>query len=124
MKSVSLRTIIRRLATKVSDDDPFWSVVSALRGPDVPNNAVHNPKSAEKWDKLKDLTTARLRGILGMSDCNLDIRTKPLSEVEIHLRNKLLDWAGSGHFKTHFVNAIYVLRRSGYEVPEKEAEFD
>lgn len=98
----------------VSASQDIWNVIVALRGPDT------GPDS----HALKLLTTARIRRIVGILEYNpvSCFSTDPLNVEQIATRNLLLSKAPS-HFAMHFQVAIRVLKRLGYDVPDKELTF-
>jgi len=106
-------------------EQALWFVITALRGPD--EDLVIQTEDGHYYasDDVKRLTTARIRGIIGIEkDKNLGVavRTTPLTDVEIALRNKLLNEC-SPHFASHFRTAMRILYELGYPVPPKELDF-
>jgi len=108
----------------------LWSILTALRGPDQTTLTVQ--KNAGKVvitmdpDKLKELTTSRIRSIIGLDHNGLavkvGIRSKPLTDEEIAHRNRLMNRFDK-HFATHFIAAMKELKGLGYDVPDKELDF-
>ena len=104
----------------------LWDIVSALRGADVDVNDINSMKTCYAF---KLFTTARVRGILGLGNLNLDINVIPLSDEQIMQRNEYLNqleqktvWLND-HFNDHFKRAMYSLKQFGYDVPDKELNF-
>ena len=99
----------KQLENGTNSDSPLWAVITALRGPD----------GDDITSSLKDVTTARIRGILDLEDKSVIVSVYPLTEVQIERRDQLLEECSS-HFAQHFQEAIHALELLGYEVPEKE----
>jgi len=99
----------------------LWDILSSLRGYDGFGNL-----SAKEYYRLKDLTTGRIRAILGFDDAfhPLALNTKPLTKEEIAERNELLQKIRGGakgsHFETHFLRALQSLKKLKYDVPWEE----
>jgi hypothetical protein len=94
-----------------------WDIITALRGPDTD---IHN--------SLKELTTCRLRGILGLDEGSRYAISapSPLDEREIRYRNYLLDTHNKqfgSHFLNHFTCAMESAKALGYNVPDAELDF-
>jgi len=82
----------------------LWDVILALRGPD-------------DCPKLKPLTAARIRGILGMEKgLGPTVRSLPLRDNEVTRRDLLL-FRHSEHYREHFGRAMRGLHMLGYTVP-------
>jgi hypothetical protein len=100
-----------------NNNSALWAIITALRGPDTKDD-----------DILKDLTTARIRGILGLENNSVVVHYEPLTDAEIVKRTALLNqrltplWCGD-HFAEHFRNAVMGLKTLGYDVPDKELSF-
>lgn len=102
---------------KTTNQSSLWAIITALRGPDNDND-----------EELKELTTARVRGILGLERDSVNVCYEPLTDEEITQRNNLLDKRRNNpvfgdHFTEHFKNAMNGLKTLGYDVPEKELLF-
>jgi len=107
-----------------TNDQLLWDITTALRGEDGGNS------------KLKLLSTARLRGILGLevtvdhngetistnSNIGAFSRQASLTVEEIRERNILLS-DGDQHFKLHFKEGMRALRALGFSVPVAELSF-
>jgi hypothetical protein len=119
---VVLKTLVRKAHKRVKVDlmfkvgDDVWSVLTALRGPDEHANEFGG-------EFLKELTTARVRAILGFNKSTITINNGALTEGQVRERNKML-YAGSGHFNAHFEYALRALDKLGYKVPKLELDFD
>lgn len=115
---MSLVEIIRELCDRVEDSELseitqeriLWNILTALRGPDT-------------WDSsdLKSLTTARVRGILGVSpNCGAVCNYLKLPTETLALRDKLLYMEDPipfnlSHFRYHFDAALRGLQQLGYD---------
>jgi hypothetical protein len=98
----------------------FQDIITAMRGPD---SVSHNLLNASEMDELKDLTTARIRGIVGIEQGHgLIVNSLPLSEIQIERRNLLLESFGSYHFAAHIKAAYSALGILGYDFPKTEKE--
>lgn len=108
---MTLMKVLKKLIKKAdakhipsADRDRYlWDILTALRGPD---------HSDEPY--LKDDTTARIRGILGMeypspSGCLINKTLFP-SDYDFHNRK------GGNHFSLHIGKAVQSLRKLGYKV--------
>jgi hypothetical protein len=106
---------------KERDNIHLWEILTALRGPD-----------SDQFT-LKNLTTARLRAIV-FPNSNIGLINKdPLTEDELKERDRLLfgdlsdeesDALGvSGHFSSHFEDAMLTAKLLGYDVPDAELNF-
>ena len=99
-----LEDIIARAKSKVRSNnlrnELVWNVVTALRGLD-----------AETGDEVvKNLTTGRIRGVLGLSSSNfLVVRESNLSCSELLLRDEALVRAPY-HFQIHYRTAVPAIR--------------
>lgn len=71
----------------------LWDMLTALRGCDTDNR------------ELKILTTARLRGFLGLRAIGCDIASYPLPIGKRERRDQLLNVAPE-HFRNHFLWAV------------------
>ena len=110
-------------------DSSLWGVLSALRGPDATIVDELEESDSENFVNtytLKELTTARIRAILGIdtedTGIGVIIRKEPLTDDEIVLRNRMLKKIDL-HFTSHFTSAMAELKDLGYDVPEKELNF-
>lgn len=120
--SESVRDALRNLLSKTTSDeyDRVYEIITALRGPD---HTIE--RSFLKQEKLKSLSTSRLRAIIGFddSDAFMMVRMSPLTDDEVKERNKLLSKCDH-HFRDHFIDAIISASLLGYDVPENELRFD
>jgi hypothetical protein len=96
-----------------------WDILSALRGPDT---------NIESSDRLKELTTGRIRSfVIGyVPGRGISIRTESLSAEEITERNSLLEESKKqfgSHFANHFEWALKALQNLGFKVPTEEFDF-
>lgn len=94
------------------DQIHLWYILTALRGPD------------SSYDTVKNLTTARIRGAIGLQSGNpggATVCTKcPLFTVEFNRDEKaLLSREQSSHFLTHYDMAVKALRY--FDFIEREA---
>lgn len=93
----------------------LWDIVSALRGPD------HETTGMLSESALKDMTTARIRSMVGLSDeLPIVVNHGPLSneqaaQVRLMLYNK--QSSGSRHFDAHVHRAIRAIQRVGLARP-------
>mgnify|MGYP001573653966 FL=1 len=123
---------------------PLWDILTALRGWDnaperscsilarvSPTGATVEGIPDNPLRKFKDLTTMRLRGIIGISHsafgsfgfCPSE-RVEPLTSEEIELRNMLLrNPEVFRHFGCHFMAAMEAAKLMGFPVPEEELDF-
>ena len=103
-------------------DGSLWKILTALRGPDF---VVNKPGYVNTTERLKELTTCRLRSIIGITwGMNTGhIVPEPLNEEDIIKRNRLLKYAPV-HFVRHFENALLEAYELGYDVPEAELDFN
>ena len=92
----------------------MWNILTALRGLD---------EDSVLGEKVKEYTTARIRGILGIDHFVPVINRFPLSDRDIAIRDELLK-ACPHHFVRHFKYAMEALARLGYDVPEKELNWE
>lgn len=109
-----LEELIRRVRKLNSTDlREMWPVLTALRGPDNGN------------DLLKDLTTMRIRSILGLENGLFGalVKHKPLTDSQVIQRNNLLN-TGDRHFANHIEHAYECLQQLGYSVPLNEMDFE
>lgn len=125
-----LRELMKRagenlVTNEITDDYTIWNILTALRGPD---NVIPNDIANENL-RLKELTTARIRGILGITKEDVCIRDQPLTDAEIKERDNLLEKSmhqnlryQDTHFFLHFSLAISALERLGYDIPDAEKE--
>ncbi len=91
------------------DSRLVWEIVTALRGPDDNNNA------------LKNVTTARLRGAIGL---NAGGSTGAIVEFEEPINKNLDSWViidelkqshgAAYHFAKHYAHAVQALKVLGY----------
>ena len=110
-------------ANKITGDYSLWNILTALRGPDLGDNAENQ--------RLKELTTGRIRGILGIVEDRFYVRHDVLSPDSILERDELLEKSvrqhpisefQNTHFFFHFVLAMLALRRLGYDIPDNEMD--
>ena len=115
----------KEIPNKITGDYSLWNILTALRGPD---NVVFNDITNEN-QRLKGLTTARIRAILGIEEDAFYVRALPLTPDEIIERDELLEKSmrqhptsqfQNTHFFSHFILAILALRRLGYNIPNDE----
>jgi hypothetical protein len=108
-----------RIKHKVSEK--IWNIVSALRGPDA---TKFNDNFPHDIDTLKELTTGRIRGLIGhCSNSGAVIHSEPLTEEEIEERDKLLiafSDAYGDHFYHHFIRALIALNDFGFPISDEE----
>ena len=121
-----LKDLIERAETYYGKDNRgaaecVWTIMTALRGPDYhPPDDTLGRRLAR--GKLKRLTTARVRSLVGMSESRYGVTTneKPLTDQDIMLRFGLLT---NEHFKDHISGAYDELKKLGYDIPEVEMDF-
>lgn len=111
------------IPNQITGDYSLWNILTSLRGPDMGVDRENQ--------RLKELTTARIRGILGITDDRFYVRHRILSSDEILERDELLEKAvrqhpnssyQNTHFFFHFVLAMLALKRLGYGVPDDEMD--
>lgn len=92
-----------------ADSQDFWSLLSALRGPDFIDGF--------NTDYLKDFTTGRIRAILQIGTRFGVSRTAPLTQVERLHRDDLLNRPGMEHFRRHYYCACSAIEHlKGYDL--------
>lgn len=91
-----LKSIVDLLNENNEASKSLWDVLTALRGPDDNNG------------KLKDLTTTRIRGAIGMSDdfTRAIVSHETPGYVGAEPENRV---ANSGHFRDHYMAAYRAL---------------
>lgn len=103
-----LALLAEAIGGKGVDTWEIWHIVSALRGPDHGN------------DRLKELTTARIRAIVGISSKHVTVHSYPLTIEERQERDILLSEA-SQHFRSHYRDACIAIRFFyGYNLQTEE----
>lgn len=126
LKELMERAKKKEIENKMTGDYTIWNILTALRGPDI----IFSYDVTNEHQKLKELTTARIRGILGIPEENFYIRRLPLTAIEIAERDCLLEKSvnqtstkfQNTHFFLHFTMAILALSTLGYDVPNAEKE--
>jgi hypothetical protein len=99
-----------------------WDILAALRGPDTEFNA--NDIQQDEVERLKTLSTCRLRYFLGLSATRTNIHCELLSNAEIVERNNLMRSVSTSHFRMHLKDAFRALSALGYDVPREELNFN
>ena len=112
------------ISNKITGDYSLWNILTALRGPDFGTNSENQ--------RLKELTTARIRGILGIVEDRFYVKSDSLTPDEIEERDDLLERSvrsplfdgpyQNTHFFSHFVLAMLALKNLGYDVPDEEKD--
>lgn len=107
-----LREIQKVLKLESREAEALWSILTALRGPD----AIYRDGCFVLHNKLKELTTARLRGflidragcsgLLRRANSGLTVRSSPLTLQEQRERDVLLRQPDvDSHFESHISQA-------------------
>ena len=98
------------------DATNLWDILTALRGPDV------TPLLTEVEQlRLKKLTTARIRRIVGLFLQYAMTTTVPLTEKECTERDLLLIKAPE-HFRSHYFDAVRAIKMVyGYDLEAEAA---
>lgn len=100
-----LHQLVRVLNKPTASSRWLWNVLTALRGPDKSNTGYE-----------KNLTTARLRGALGLNGhVGFEISH---SELITRLESELPDQTVGAHFRMHHNDAVNSLRYLGFEKEE------
>ena len=82
----------------------IWDIISALRGPD------YEFKDIEDNRRLKELTTARIRGVLQLEGAiGIAVETRPLSPEDRIERDMLLQ-STNNHFRSHYRYAVEAIK--------------
>ena len=112
--SLTILTKVRK-GTEYHKDEELkhlpWNISTALRGPDFVRIRI------KKW-RLKELTTQRIRSIVGLTDttCNGICSSFVLSTNEIKERDELLTEAPE-HFRGHISRAYEAIEKiTGYSL--------
>ena len=99
------KAIRRLLGDKTLDQKKIWNIITALRGPDEPKEAV------VKW-----ATTALIRGRLGVKEVPSWALAQHLADSK-KSKNTRAKMAGS-HFRVHIIKAFNALNLEWNEVNE------
>lgn len=99
---------IKQLTQSLRADEPTWDILTMLRGADSDTDDAMD---------LKWLTTARIRGLIGVLPGNgAAVRSYPLDEEEKAQRDHLLEKAPR-HFRDHYDAAVGAIRQVyGYDI--------
>ena len=94
-----LRKVVSVLNWGGQGSSDLWHILTALRGPD------HH----ENTNRLKDTTTARIRGFIGLKPYNTSfgatIQNTPLADYRRIQRDDCLSSADD-HFRSHYNRAV------------------
>lgn len=88
-----------------SVNSDVWDIISMLRGPDIVNA-----------ERLKWITVARLRAIVGLDYSRIDKNYEPLTPYEMKTRDYALNQSNA-HFQEHWRRAVISVRKLyGYDL--------
>ena len=110
----ALKSLVKSLNKGGTHAGLLWSILSALRGPDSEDFQV------------KSLTTARIRGAIGLSEDTVGtfaiINSKKLSAEELKQMQQIL-WKDGCHFGNHYRDAVRaIIYFLGYNLTIEEKE--
>lgn len=116
----ALNQLVETLS-KVGGEYPgLWEIIVALRGPDSLNSWYEGAGLVE----LKELTTGRIRGFLGLSALSrwIHCREKPLSPALLKRRDEILHSGGvPEHFVAHYGAAVAAIKiLFGYDLETEQ----
>jgi len=94
-----------------------WNILTALRSYD---DIIIN-KNTIITELFKNLTTSRLRAIIGFKSQLFDCNPQPLTTEQIKKRNQLL--YNLSHFRTHFIAGMESAKILGFQIPDEELDF-
>ena len=90
--------------------EDVWNILTALRSFDGP---IHDKG-------LKNFTTERVRGVVGLEDRHFSVRYEPLGKYEMLARDDLL-YTADTHFALHYSRAVETIRRIySYDLKEEK----
>jgi len=101
-----LGCFLRGTAPVTPDQDRVWDIITALRAIDMRTRRIGTA------DRLKTLTTARIRAVTQIWTSEVEVSTKALTLEERQEREKLL-WSKCvpPHFRSHYARAVWAIRR-------------
>jgi len=120
-----LKSLIEEIGSGGFASRAIFDVLAFLRGPDCPPLPASENLPALKdrqagqgqQDQLKELTTRRVRYMIGMKGSPVLVRALPLSEDEAKLRDRLLNRVPNLHFYQHYARACSAVRQLyGYDL--------
>ena len=110
---------IKLLIERNPAPEHFQKIISALRGPDMLVLDESGCVPSGGIERLKYLTTARIRGIVA-PEYNGTVVQIPLAESERYERDSFLYYAPN-HFKSHYKEAVEAIRVVfGYDLKHEQ----
>ena len=106
----ALKQVVDILNTGTENSKLLWDILSALRGPDFENSYY-----------IKDLTTGRIRAIIGLRSGNSRFVVSPRSLTPVQLQRRTFQALSKNgvpeHFRNHYDTAANAIRKLyGYDL--------